>query len=547
VNKLFEATGKVKGVSDILRFYTGPGFAVIEDLPKVTKIAETAGITDEKLLKEIFTQRAVQKVMLDHADDPALVKRAWELFNSEKKIFSGPRTLSTYLETLGYDIRLTERTGLLKTFSEFASWTPSVKRLKLLETTEPELAKRIERVLKNSGESPFSKNLTRKLKEFFRSELDIKDIETATLQATRADLEKQLYKLMGENAYDAIEVKKIMVLMNRGDSKTLVLEQWAKVSHALDPHSIVASRLVYIRKRAYLTPGQITALEQSLGTADESVLKVIAGFTEKDFADMATGFVDNPQKFEEAIKSVDKFVGTDGREGFLEFWRKTPKWEQGLETVKNLKAEGKLLPTGKATDKQLAAVQNYTAWGNFLNVPMRYGEHMGAYAKQALKELKEGLAELRKVPERNMNGQDVFSGKAYTKADFDKLFKGKAGTEVEINKGFVSSTFDENVAVHFAEKTAEQLVQKDGGIVKVIRRIKTKTGVYVDDLSDYGRNLGTIRHPNSKPIEQIQEEVLMEEGLFKQLNEPEKFRTDPDGTEWFYIDFEELGKPLNKY
>ncbi len=80
--------------------------------------------------------------------------------------------------------------------------------------------------------------------------------------------------------------------------------------------------------------------------------------------------------------------------------------------------------------------------------------------------------------------------------------------------------------------------------IKVIRRITTRTGVYLDDLSDYGENLGHIRHSKSPAIEQIQKEVLMEEGLFKQLSEPIPFR-GKDGDTWYYIDFIELGKPLN--
>ena len=113
------------------------------------------------------------------------------------------------------------------------------------------------------------------------------------------------------------------------------------------------------------------------------------------------------------------------------------------------------------------------------------------------------------------------------------------GTEVEINKGFVSSSLDENVSIHFAIKTSDKTKN-----IKVIRRIKTKTGVYLDDLSDYGENLGNIRHSDSPPIEQIQKEVLMEEGLFKQISEPIPFK-GTDGKTWYYIDFIELGKQLN--
>jgi formyltetrahydrofolate synthetase len=55
-----------------------------------------------------------------------------------------------------------------------------------------------------------------------------------------------------------------------------------------------------------------------------------------------------------------------------------------------------------------------------------------------------------------------------------------------------SFKLDENVSNHFAIKTSN--ANKN---IKVIRRITTKTGVYVDVLSDYGEYLGKIRHSSS--------------------------------------------------
>lgn len=152
--------------------------------------------------------------------------------------------------------------------------------------------------------------------------------------------------------------------------------------------------------------------------------------------------------------------------------------------------------------------------------------------------IEKGLDLLRKVPQRNKTGEIVFSGRAYSLDDFNRFFVGKKGMEVEINKGFVSSSLDEKVATHFANITSSS--QNN---IKVIRRIETKTGVYLDDLADYGENLGHIRHADQPPIAQIQKEVLMKEGLFKQTSDPIPF-TGTDGKTWYYIDFVELGKPL---
>jgi len=296
--------------------------------------------------------------------------------------------------------------------------------------------------------------------------------------------------------------------------------------------------LKYKRVKRVLSDNEIITLRKNLENAHPDVLKHIDELDEFDFVEMIKGYKDNPEKFNLAIKNAPDFIGTSTRPGFLAFWKLTPKIKDGLRTIIKLKNSNKLLPTGNATQIQLACIQNYTAWGNFVNVPMRFGVHFGKYASKAKVHIERGLELLRKVPERNMAGKDVFSGRAYSQADFDNLFVGKKGMEVEINKGFVSSSLSEDVATHFANITSSS--QNN---IKVIRRIETKTGVYLDDLADYGKNLGPVRHADQPPIAQIQKEVLMKEGLFKQLSEPKLFK-EVDGVKWYYIDFIELGKPL---
>ncbi len=86
--------------------------------------------------------------------------------------------------------------------------------------------------------------------------------------------------------------------------------------------------------------------------------------------------------------------------------------------------------------------------------------------------------------------------------------------------------------------------------VAVIRRIKSKSGVYIDDLSDWGKHLGNKRHADFQPASaRIQDEVLMNEGYFKQISEPIKAMENGvqktiDGIPVYYVDFIELGKPL---
>ena len=312
----------------------------------------------------------------------------------------------------------------------------------------------------------------------------------------------------------------------------------AKKGDDLSKYINLLESLKYKRVKRVLSNNEITTLKKSLEKAHPDVLKYIDELDEIDFVQMIKAYKDNPNKFNLSInKSVD-FIGTESRAGFLTFWKLTPKMKDGLSTIRKLKNEGKLLPTGTATDIQLASIQNYTAWGNFVNIPMRYGVHFGKYAERAKRHIEQGLDLLRKVPSRNKRNSRVFSGRAYSQTEFNNLFVGKKGMEVEINKGFVSSSLSEDVATHFANITSSTTNN-----IKVIRRIKTKTGVYLDDLADYGENLGHIRHADQPPVAQIQKEVLMKEGLFKQTSNPIPF-TGTDGKTWYYIDFVELGKPL---
>ena len=56
-------------------------------------------------------------------------------------------------------------------------------------------------------------------------------------------------------------------------------------------------------------------------------------------------------------------------------------------------------------------------------------------------------------------------------------------------------------------------------MVSIIYRITTKEGVYIDDLSDWGKNLGDIRHSSDVDVPPS---IIMKGGYFKQTSEPIK-------------------------
>ena len=102
------------------------------------------------------------------------------------------------------------------------------------------------------------------------------------------------------------------------------------------------------------------------------------------------------------------------------------------------------------------------------------------------KDLNTALEKLRKVKERNMEGKTVFSGRMEALDYFESTLKNGKGNEVAF-KGMVSSSLDDKVAEGFIELSARNV--KAGEKVAIIRKITTQEGVYIDDLSDWGKNL----------------------------------------------------------
>ena len=153
---------------------------------------------------------------------------------------------------------------------------------------------------------------------------------------------------------------------------------------------------------------------------------------------------------------------------------------------------------------------------------------------QIYEALESSLVKLRQT-NRLVTGT-VIRGRTYKLEDFNKLFNsGNANVPL---KGMVSCTKNESVAVEFLSKSGSNI---SGPKVKVIMKIKSKSGVDIDDISDYGVNLVKDRHPG----ELIQEEVLLDEGYFKMNGQPTLIKTE-NGVPWYEINLEELVTPIRK-
>jgi len=232
----------------------------------------------------------------------------------------------------------------------------------------------------------------------------------------------------------------------------------------------------------------------------------------------------------------------NGQRGWLNYWRLTPEIKYSLTTIEDLKKANKLLPTGNATEIQLASLQAFTRKGDFINNPMRYNKsYLGEYADKGFNNVLECLDELRKVKTRVIKGE-VYSGKAYSEADFQKMFVG-GENKLHNYKSFVSTSKVESVAEGFVDLTKQWA--GDGKKVAIIQRIIVKDGVYVDDLSDWGENLGRVRHNDADALIQVQREVVINPGDLIQVSEPIPILESNgeqkliSGLKAYYIDFKQ--------
>ena len=77
---------------------------------------------------------------------------------------------------------------------------------------------------------------------------------------------------------------------------------------------------------------------------------------------------------------------------------------------------------------------------------------------------------------------------------------------------------------------------------QVVFKMKSKAGVFIDDIADYGETLGHINPLNLELAEQIQLEVLLDEGYFRitKLPEPKVY----GGQNYIEIEIEQLLSPI---
>jgi hypothetical protein len=229
-----------------------------------------------------------------------------------------------------------------------------------------------------------------------------------------------------------------------------------------------------------------------------------------------------------------------------------------LESMSKLIQHNLIDNIGGATSSHLANIHKYTALGDYLNQRMRVpitnvieftDVALPPFEFKSYRAIVEGLQILRQTS--RLETGVVLRGRPLSGPDFDRLFGSGSPLDIPV-KGFVSTTRDRAVAEAFAS-----MGSFPGLRYRMVWKIKSKNGVDINDLSDWGENLGPLYHADAQPpIIMNQQEVLLEEGYFRKINEPTSimengspkvdYDTNGEPIYWMEVELEELGTPIRQ-
>lgn len=224
-----------------------------------------------------------------------------------------------------------------------------------------------------------------------------------------------------------------------------------------------------------------------------------------------------------------------------------------LESMRKLIQHDLIKNVGDATSNQLANIHKYTALGDYLNEPMRVpitnaiefsDLTLPRFEYQSYRAIVEGLQRLRQTS--RLETGVVFRGRPLSDLDYQRLFGDGSPQDIPV-KGFVSTTKNREVAETFANMGDFTTLK-----YRMIWKIKSKNGVNINDLSDWGENLGSIYHASAMPpVIRNQQEVLLEEGFFRKTSVPTAilengspkvtYNGAGDPVYWMEVELEELG------
>lgn len=209
----------------IARFYGGVlGGDIISQLPDVLKLVQEGGLQKyPELMREIFSQPGVQKVMLDNSKEPDLILKEYKNWQKAQVRTTNPILASTtfrkYLGYLGYKTQVSGRSlSLAEEFGKsFHSFDHLAKNRQLLRKVE-------DRFLTAYTNGQLPAKLQSKLDELLKTDLigTTQDLERARLKVIDV-----INEAIGDSVDDYAEYQKVIDLLDQPGSRGALGEAFA--------------------------------------------------------------------------------------------------------------------------------------------------------------------------------------------------------------------------------------------------------------------------------------------------------------------------------
>jgi peptidoglycan hydrolase-like protein with peptidoglycan-binding domain len=214
--KAVTAAGKMmekEAFEEVLKFYSSFGKKSIDELPELVNLIEKGGISKNKeLMKDLFSDTRLQRVLLDTQDAEGFVKQygAWkEAVKNGESI-----TILQFLERQGFKPGFATDTKIVEMFGEgFAKLPNATKNRQILRTIEPQLLDAF-----NANKLP--KDIQKAMEVLLSSEI----LEQTTRLSSAQQRMLNRIKIMGSVIESNADFSKVMGLLNNPTSRKALWE-----------------------------------------------------------------------------------------------------------------------------------------------------------------------------------------------------------------------------------------------------------------------------------------------------------------------------------
>ncbi|WP_299336091.1 DUF4157 domain-containing protein [uncultured Psychroserpens sp.] len=255
-----------ENLTTVIDFYTGVGAQWLNQLPEVLHVIDAGQIAtrNPQLYQSILTDPRIQKVLLDHYEDPETLLRAWDTWQAARRRPRDPVS-SNFLQYLSRGLNFSTRIDggvrssqtLINRFGRsFLQLNNFQKNLLLLRESAPRLVAAFQA---NTLAQRFP-DIHRMLDELLNEDI-IRNV--SVLSNARGRVVSRVNRLVGEQITDVNDFKYITDLLDQSGSIGSVGEHFARAQNLLQAQTRVIQPRIAVEgvegfnARKFIIPDQI--------------------------------------------------------------------------------------------------------------------------------------------------------------------------------------------------------------------------------------------------------------------------------------------------